>query len=73
MALQADAKVRLVIDGIVMQTTADNLRRGSISSSLYDFWTDFELQNAASGITGLLSRVHDDYLNRDVTLQVDLY
>lgn len=71
--LAKSAKVRVVIDGICLQTTAGNLRTGSISISLYDAWKSFEEEHKATGIIGRGSHVWDVYLQRHVNVQFDLY
>jgi hypothetical protein len=71
--LANSARVRVVIDGICLQTTAGNLRTGSISISLHDAWRSFEEEHKATGIIGRMSGVADPWLGRTVTIQFDLY
>ena len=67
------AKVRVLIDGICLQTTAGNLRTGAISISLRVAWREFEEYHDTQGTTGRLARFHDHHLNRNVDIQFDLY
>jgi hypothetical protein len=67
------AKVRLVIDGIVMQTTMGSLRTGSISTVLHNAVTHFERQHAEHGWSGLAAAYRCEFLDRTVQIQIDLY
>lgn len=67
------AKLRLVIDGVALQTTARLLRRGSLSTCLHQAFRDFEAEHKAQGIVGRLAGYSDTFLRRDVQIQIDLY
>ena len=71
--LNKTQKIRLVIDGICLQTTVHMLRTGSISACLYWAWAKFEEEHLARGIVGKLARYHDGHLHRDVDIQFDIY
>jgi hypothetical protein len=66
-------KIRLVIDGVCLQSTVALLRTGSISVMLGRAWEQFEIEHQSRGIMGKLARYHDDYLGRDVDIQFDVY
>jgi len=66
------AKVSVIVDGILFQTTAKLLRRGSLSTVLFHAFSVFEARRLESGITGLAARYRDSFLDRDVDIQISL-
>jgi hypothetical protein len=66
------AKLRVVIDGVSIQTTAELIRRGAVSASLHQAWCDFEDEHMARGIVGRMTGYSDIHLGRQVNIQIDL-
>jgi hypothetical protein len=71
--MKPSQKIRVVIDGVVFQTTARMLRIGAISHCLYHAFCIFEAEHKSAGIIGHGSSYWDASLNRNVQIQFDLY
>ena len=71
--LAKTAKVRLVIDGICLQSTVGLLRTGSISIVLREAWEKFEVEHQTRGVMGKLARYYDPHHARNVDIQFDIY
>jgi len=71
--LRNGSKLRLVIDGVALQTTEGLLRHGSLSTCLHQAFCDFEDEHQARGITGRTAGYRDTFLAREVNIQIDVY
>jgi hypothetical protein len=71
------ARVRLVIDGLEICTTAKEVRRGAISTCIYRLMTDFEKARDDAKAQGKppcigYSSTYDDANGKSRNLQIDL-
>lgn len=72
-ALKLDTRVRVIIDGVLVPTTVRLMQKGAISTVLWCAWKDFTTEHKYRGITSRTTGYHDQFLNRNVNIQIDIY